>query len=86
MKLSDAIEAGARLLNTPGPSHLVDCYVAAQAGLAQRTPSPEEQCAFYWDNPWGIAPFSELELWLRLTVTQGYRWAEVLNKLRSYDA
>lgn len=72
------------MLNTPGPSHFQDCYTAAQFGLLGRAPTVQEQCAFYWDNPWDIKPFSELEYWLRLTVTAEYRWADVIQKLQAY--
>lgn len=95
MKFSDAIEAGARLLNTSGPDFKpymrnggffpYDVLVAAQAGLLGRLPTAEETREFYWDNPW--APFgSQLELWCRLTIFHDYRWADVIKKLRGHGA
>ena len=84
MKLSDAIQAGAGMLQTPGPSHVLDCWTAAQAGLLGRWPSPAETCPFYWENPWGIAPGSDLEYWLRLTVTAKYHWSDIIKRLRRF--
>jgi hypothetical protein len=86
VKLSDAIEAGARLLGTPGPLHVVDCWTAAEAGLSGVVPDTAPVNTLYWENPWGIRPGSDLEHWLRLTVTFRYRWSDVLRRLRGYGA
>lgn len=85
MRLSDAIEKGAGILCTPGPLFPCDdALVAAQAGELGRAPTIAEQCAYYWDNPHGIKPGDDLEHWLRLTVIHGYRWSDVISKLRGY--
>ena len=100
MKLSDAIQAGAGLLKTEGPtfalhggvvaldgvSQCADALTAAQAGLLGRRPTIKEHCQFYWVNPWNITPGSDLEMWLRMTAIHGYRWADVIHKLRGYEA
>ena len=100
MKLSGAIQAGAAVLKTPGPtfalrtgvvaidgiSQCEDAMTCAQIGVLGRRPTIKEHCQFYWANPWNIVPGSDLELWLRMTAIHGYRWADVIQKLRGYDA
>jgi hypothetical protein len=100
LKLSDAIQAGAAILKTPGPAFVLrnnltaidgisqceDALTCAQIGILGRRPSIKEHCQFYWDNRWKIVPGSDLELWLRLTAIHHYRWAEVLARLREYGA
>jgi len=100
LKLSDAIQAGAGLFKTNGPSFLLhggvvaidgisqcnDALTAAQCGLLGRRPTIREHCQFYWDNPWKIVPGSDLEIWLRMTAIHEYRWADVVGKLRGYGA
>lgn len=100
MKLSDAIQAGAGLLKTDGPtfqlkggvvavdgvSQCNDALTAAQVGILERRPTIREHCQFYWDNPWKITPGGDLEMWLRMTAIHGYRWADVIAKLRGYGA
>lgn len=100
MKLSDAIQAGAAVLKTPGPTFMLrggvvavdgisqceDALTGAQCGVLGRRPNIKEHCQFYWDNPWRITPGSDLELWLRMTAIHCYRWADVIAKLRGYGA
>jgi hypothetical protein len=86
MKLSDAIEAGAALLKTTGPTVTEDCYAALASGLAGRVATRDEKRALYWDNEWGIAPGSDLEMWMRGTVRERYHWSQVLKKLRAHGA
>lgn len=106
MKLSDAIEAGAGVLKTMGPSHVIspvfvgldvvggpprtmavnDVLSAAQLGLLGRVPTQEEYLAFYWSNPWGATHNTPLLMWMRLTESHHYRWADVINELRAYGA
>ena len=100
MKLSDAIQAGAAVLKTNGPtfalqggvvavggiSQCQDALTCAQIGIIGRRPAIKEHCQFYWVNPWNIKPGSDLELWLRMTAIHQYRWADVIAKLRGYGA
>lgn len=86
MKLSDAILAGTLLLKTRGPSWDDDCWSAAAAGLLGAVPTPAQVAALYWDNPWNIAPGSDMEMWLRGTVRESYRWFQVIQKLQAYSA
>jgi hypothetical protein len=46
----------------------------------------DEKRALYWDNEWGIAPGSDLEMWMRGTVRERYHWSQVLKKLRAHGA
>lgn len=81
MKLSEAILAGATILKTKGPTWDKNWWNAAALGLGL-----EDSTRLYWDNPWGIVPGSDLEMWLRGTVREGYRWGQVIRKLREYNA
>lgn len=96
MRFSDAIEAGAAKLNSPGPDfrpHQLtpnlwaapDVLLAAQIGLLGRMPTTEETRTFYYDNPW--APFSsDMEMWCRMAIFHEYKWNDVIKKLREYNA
>lgn len=63
-----------------------DALTAAQLGFMDRTPTNEEYLAFYWANPWGATHNTTLLNWLKLTESHRYRWADVINKLKSYGA
>lgn len=95
MIFSAAIEAGAGVLKTPGPTHspvfiapgvivAADVLGAAQLGLLGRPPAHNEMLAFYWANPWGVVHGTDLEYWARMVVVNRYRWADVIQKLRGY--
>jgi hypothetical protein len=87
VKLSEAIALGAAVLKTNGPEHPhKDVLTAAQIGLLGRLPTQAEFNLFYWSNPWNLVHGTDLEHWARLTVTHRYRWADVINKLKSYGA
>jgi hypothetical protein len=93
--MSDAIERGAAVLRTTGPScspvfvapgrmMLNDVLTAAQFGLLGRVPEQGEHCMFYWENQWGATHGTYLMYWMRLTEVHFYRWADVINKLRGH--
>lgn len=86
MPLSDAIEAGAALLATRGPTfNYGDCMAAAFAGMHQRIPDEHdpEFREFCWDNPWTLTENDgQLGYCLRLFAIHGVRWHEVLDWLR----
>lgn len=84
MKLSDAIEKGATILGTRGPSDDDDCWVAASLGLGG-TASADVVSDLYWNNPWGITSGSDMEMWLRGTIRECYHWSQVIKKLRAYS-
>lgn len=89
MRLSDAIERGATILQTRGPSFEAgDCTVAMAAGVLGRLPTQAEANAHYWSqhsfDGLVVNPCEALELWMRYAVLHRYRWADVISKLRGY--
>jgi len=86
MNLSDAIERGAQVLKTPGPTWDCDCWHALDAGLTGQQPDETRIRLLYWENPWGVTPGSDLEMWLRGVVREGYHWSAVIKKLRLWGA
>jgi hypothetical protein len=84
-RLSDTIEAGARIMGTRGPRYpYMDCWAALAAGLNGQPVDNYMVCALYGNNPWGITCGSDLEHWLRLAPVQGYDWATIIGKLREH--
>jgi len=87
MKLSEALRAGARLLKTQGPDwELGDCWDALAAGLHGARQDTQTVNQLYWENPWGITPNSDLEMWLRLVVVHKLRWFDVITRLEKHSA
>ena len=81
MKLSEAIAAGAAILKTRGPTYGEDCWTAIALGLEW-----PDLNSLYWNNPWGILPGDDLEMWLRGTTREKYHWSQVIKKLQAHGA
>lgn len=83
VKLSDALEEGARHLATRGPTWAQDIWVCAQAAEIGRVPTPGEACTYYHHNQW-MQPGNELEWWARLILFDKPKWSQVIAELRKF--